>query len=603
MIIDNCTITATTTATYPDADAIQGYCTGKGCVVIDGYYKNGRFYGYDGKVLSTVKIVPLNGICVKINATNFPDDNFRAIVKGTAINENGDDDLSWAEVLSVTSLDLTYKEIKDLTGIEYFKALTVLYSRYNSLKSLDVSKNTALRKLYGEHNLELKTLNVSKNRVLEELWCEYSSLESLDVTNNTALKVLHCDKNNLKSLNVTKNTALTYLRCSVNSLESLDVSKNTALTYLECSWNNFESLDISKNTALKTLICHRNQIKGSNMDNLVSNLPDTQGTLVVFREDGKDGNVITNVQVNVAKDKGWKVNKESKNENDDWVYVDYAGAFVDIPIDATNFPDDMFRTYLLSQDYGKDAKLTEKEIEAITMLNVGEKGIKDLTGIGHFTALTYLGCSFSSLESLDVSKNTALKQLNCRVCGLKSLDVSKNTALNYLICSDNSLESLDVTKNTALWTLDCNRNNLKSLDVSKNTSLKTLRCFGNQIKGSNMDNLVNSLPNTQGTLLVCSDRSKLDNVITKAQVKAATDKGWKVQKYMQDENGQEETDYAGLGDVNGDNNINQADLDLLVQIVIGQLPVIVKMFAGDLNHDGKTDAADIVTLVNILNGK
>ena len=62
-------------------------------------------------------------------------------------------------------------------------------------------------------------------------------------------------------------------------------------------------------------------------------------------------------------------------------------------------------------------------------------------------------------------------------------------------------------------------------------------------------------------------------------------------------------EYAGHGDVNGDNKINQADLDLLVQIVMGQRPEGVGEYAGDLNYDGKTDAADVVILVNILNGK
>ena len=262
MIIDNCTITAKTTATYDNADAIQGYCTLTGCVVIDGYYKNGRFYGYDGKVLSTVKIVPLDQIRYDINATNFPDDNFRAIVKSTDINTNGDNYLSGVEIQAVTNLNLMNKGIKDLTGIEYFTALKNLACSYNSLKTLDVSNNTALT--------------------------------NLDCANNYGLR-------------------------------SLDVSKNTALTKLYCQWNSLESLDVSKNTALKVLVCSCNQIKGSNMDNLVNGLPDTQGTLYVCEVFANPDNVITKAQVKVATDKGWKVKIETKDESDQWVIVDYAG--------------------------------------------------------------------------------------------------------------------------------------------------------------------------------------------------------------------------------------------------------------------------------------
>ena len=120
-----------------------------------------------------------------------------------------------------------------------------------------------------------------------------------------------------------------------------------------------------------------------------------------------------------------------------------------------------------------------------------------------------------------------------------------------------------------------------------------------------MDNLVNCLPDTKGTLVVCSDeREQMDNVITKAQVKVATDKGWIVQKYTIDKNNHWLTvKYAGLGDVNCDNKIDKDDLDLLVKIIMGQQPAYVDVLSGDLNNDGKVDAADIVTLVNILNGK
>ena len=120
-----------------------------------------------------------------------------------------------------------------------------------------------------------------------------------------------------------------------------------------------------------------------------------------------------------------------------------------------------------------------------------------------------------------------------------------------------------------------------------------------------MDNLVNGLPNRNGTLVVCHDGAYPDNVITKAQVKIATNKGWKVKKSSENNEYSVvvDLDYAGLGDVNGDNQINQADLDLLVKIIMGQQPRYVDVLSGDLTKDGKTDAQDVVILVNILNGK
>ena len=80
-----------------------------------------------------------------------------------------------------------------------------------------------------------------------------------------------------------------------------------------------------------------------------------------------------------------------------------------------------------------------------------------------------------------------------------------------------------------------------------------------------------------------------------AKVTEAKNKGWTVQKYS----GSSTKTYAGLGDVNGDNKIDQTDLDTIVKIIMGQVNL---GYAGDLNNDGKTDAADIVVMVNILNG-
>jgi len=153
----------------------------------------------------------------------------------------------------------------------------------------------------------------------------------------------------------------------------------------------------------------------------------------------------------------------------------------DIIINEENFPDENFRSWLLSQSYGSDGVLTEEEIAGVNKINVYRESIQSLKGIEYFTALTYLDCSFNPLTSLDVSKNTALTYLNCNGNQLTLLDVSKNTALTELYCDGNQLTSLDVSKNTALTSLDCYLNQLTSIDVSKNTALTYLSCSYNQL--------------------------------------------------------------------------------------------------------------------------
>ena len=80
----------------------------------------------------------------QINSTNFPDENFRAIVAGTAIDKNSDGYLSTEEIAAVTELDVGEKNIASLKGIEFFTALKRLWCYSNQMTSLDVSKNKAL---------------------------------------------------------------------------------------------------------------------------------------------------------------------------------------------------------------------------------------------------------------------------------------------------------------------------------------------------------------------------------------------------------------------------------------------------------------------------
>ena len=565
---------------------------------------------------------------VVLNETNFPDANFRkALASRLRINEG--DEITAERIAATTTLNVSSKKIADLTGIEHFTALTSLYCNSNQLTSLDVSKNIKLTGLMCEGNQltslnvsnntaltglgcadnQLTSLNVSSNTALATLVCANNQLTSLNVSNNTALIRLDCRRNQLTELDVSKNTALTELYCYENQLTELDVSKHTALTLLDCSnnqltaldvsnnialttlycgINQLTSLDVSKNTALRKLWCCINQIRGEAMDALITSLPivNIGEFYVIDTKYGTEGNFLTEDQAAVAETKGWKV-------------YDYYGGkpriFGEvIVLNAENFPDENFRK-VLARIWGIEDgdEITKRTIAATKSLNISLKSIADLTGIKHFTALTYLKCDNNQLTELDVSKNTALESLECSSnqltsldvsqntaltllsCGwnqltslnvsknielttlychknqLTLLDVSQNTALEKLYCGDNLLTSLNVFQNTALTSLSCYDNQLTLLDVSQNTALKelycgdnlltslnvfqntaltTLYCYCNHIKGKAMDELVASLPNvSKGEFsVICTQDENEGNVCTKAQVKVAKEKGWRV---------------------------------------------------------------------------
>ena len=171
-----------------------------------------------------------------------------------------------AIISGVTGLDVGYRNIADLTGIEDFTALTSLNCDFNQLTSLDVSNNFALTALFCANN-QLTSLDVSNNPALTELGCFDNQLTSLDVSNNTALNYLGCGYNQLTSLDVSNNTALNYLGCSYNQLTSLDVSNNIALNGLFFYNNQLTSLDVTNNNALIYLYCENNQLTSLDVRN------------------------------------------------------------------------------------------------------------------------------------------------------------------------------------------------------------------------------------------------------------------------------------------------------------------------------------------------
>lgn len=152
-----------------------------------------------------------------------------------------------------------------------------------------------------------------------------------------------------------------------------------------------------------------------------------------------------------------------------------------VAIDSANFPDDAFRKIVTARDKNKDGSLSETEIEATTNLFCYGRGISDLTGIEHFTALKSLDVSHNDLSRLDLSKNTQLISLYCDNNQLKQLDISALSRLTDLYCSDNQLQSLDASKNLLLESLCCQRNSLTKLAVSGLGQLTWLECYSNQL--------------------------------------------------------------------------------------------------------------------------
>ena len=158
-----------------------------------------------------------------------------------------------------------------------------------------------------------------------------------------------------------------------------------------------------------------------------------------------------------------------------------AYAWADVEINADNFPDNVFRTYVLIHEASNgngDGRLSDSEIAAFTSAEFRTAGIKSLKGIEYLTGLTRLECRGNELTELDLSNNTNLVYLDCSYNKITELDLMECTELTYLQCSNNSsLARLDVSACKKLETLYCTSlPALPELDVSGLTALEILDC-------------------------------------------------------------------------------------------------------------------------------
>lgn len=190
-----------------------------------------------------------------------------------------------------------------------------------------------------------------------------------------------------------------------------------------------------------------------------------------------------------------------------------------ITIDSNTFPDNEFREYILSTNYGSDGVLTPSEITWIKIINIpSNKNIHSLIGIEYFTYLQSLYCSFQKIETLDISQNQKLIQLECNSNNLISLDTTKNIALERLYVSNNpKLSSLNLSSNKNLTVLYFEQCNFNTINVSNNPKLYELRFAENDIESINLSNnkLLENLEVSNNLLTsldvsMCSKLKRLD---------------------------------------------------------------------------------------------
>ncbi len=184
---------------------------------------------------------------------NIPDPNFKnALVHysdlfGRIIDSNNDGEIQYSEAASFSNinggyyLDISYKNISDLTGIKAFTDLETLFCNNNNLTALDVS-GMSLELLQCQNNV-LTFLNLSGCNNLERVSCHNNQLSGIDLSGQNNLNYLAISNNLLTSLDISDAPQLHTLWCEYNQLTALDISQNS-LSGLNCSYNQLTNLNI-----------------------------------------------------------------------------------------------------------------------------------------------------------------------------------------------------------------------------------------------------------------------------------------------------------------------------------------------------------------------
>ncbi len=176
-----------------------------------------------------------------------PDDNFENRLIELGLDTILNDSVPTANINAVTSLDVSSRNISDLTGIEGFTNLNTLMCIDNNLTFLNVSENLFLTHLNCSGN-ELTALDVTENVNLISLIIDENFINEIEVSLNVDLELFWCNNNRIRTLDLSMNTKLKDLSCHINWLNSLDLRNNPELTRIDAHRNVLCTLDMRNGT-------------------------------------------------------------------------------------------------------------------------------------------------------------------------------------------------------------------------------------------------------------------------------------------------------------------------------------------------------------------
>ena len=404
--------------------------------------------------------------------TFIPDDNFEMALLDHGFDHGFDNYVLSENIKNIEELNISGRQISDLTGIEDFKSLIILNASDNELSAIDLSHNTDLLFLLLNDN-KLTGLDISGLPVLWDfkalnnlLTCVKVNQEQLDcvhngcVTNNEfggwkvdegVVYSLDCssvsgaqtyvpddnfeqalidlgldDKldDYVTSASIINTEELRLENMGIQDLTGIEDFEN--LRILVVTNNNLVNLDVSQNPFLESLFCDNNQLTSLDIS---QNFFLNPGAFLATH------NQLSCVNISPAH--LWTGAWIGPGAFDAALAVDDGVSYsVDCSVsndDKTYIPDDQFEQALidLEIDDVMDDYVKTLNIINIPELDVSGKNISDVTGMENFKGLGYLDLSNNNLTTLDISEWGFLFNLDVRNNPLTCIQANEDQLVSY----------------------------------------------------------------------------------------------------------------------------------------------------------------------------
>ncbi len=200
-----------------------------------------------------ITFLALGWVITSAQSVNIPDFNFKQALIDEGVDSNGDGEIQSSEAEIIRYLDVSNRNIVDLSGIEAFIGLDTLLSSNNMIEKLELNSNSEL-KLLDLSNNPLEELDISSLRLIEKIFLESVLINNLILSEHPSLSTLHFTTNEslISDTLILRDLPLLETIFTSQDIFKLELSNLPALTSFENTFT-FELLDIHNCQNLRRL--------------------------------------------------------------------------------------------------------------------------------------------------------------------------------------------------------------------------------------------------------------------------------------------------------------------------------------------------------------